>query len=45
MESCRKGVPGGGNSICKGLEEGEEDGGPERHRVGLGVAGEVTLKS
>lgn len=25
MESCRKGVPGGGNSICKGLEEGEED--------------------
>ena len=30
MERCRKGVPGGGNSICKSLEQGEEDGGPER---------------
>ena len=33
MERCRKGVLGGGNSICKSLERGEEDGGPERHKV------------
>lgn len=45
VERLRKGVPGGGNSICKDLEGRERDGRTGRHRAQPGVGEGVTWKS